>query len=161
MSELSCANNDVGRLAAIEKIASILAALLSFTCLLPRMDLLVLRGSSVCGFASPIGESGSLGVDIRELLLERYQLRLVVDDDVALIGVLLQVVLMVILGGVECRQPGHLGHDRPRECLRRGQLLDVAVRNLLLALVTVENRRTVLGPVIGALAIQLRRIVRD
>jgi len=54
-------------------------------------------------------------VDIRELLLQRHQLRLVVDHDVQLIRVLLEVVLMVVLGSVESTQFCNLRHDRPRE----------------------------------------------
>src|SRR6266850_381712 len=54
-----------------------------------------------------------------------------------------------------------LRHDRTRECLRRGQLLDVALRNLLLLGVGVEDRPAVLGAVVGSLSIELRWIVHD
>src|SRR3979411_1221535 len=103
----------------------------------------------------------SVSVNVRELFLERLDLRLVVDHDVELIRMLRQIVLVVLLGGVKPVQRRHLRHDRTRERLRRGQLLDIALRYLLLLRVPVENRRTVLGAAVGPLTIELRRVVRD
>src|SRR5438552_6250644 len=101
----------------------------------------------------------SVAVDVRELFLQRLDLGPVVDHDVELIRVVLRVILVVLLGRVESAQLSELRHDWARKSLRGGELLDVALCNLLLLRVPVENRRTVLSAVIRPLAIELGWIV--
>ena len=50
-------------------------------------------------------------VERRELLLEPSQLRHVVEDDVRLVGVEREVVLVIVLGGIEVLERHHLGDD--------------------------------------------------
>ena len=67
---------------------------------------------------------------------------------------------MVIFGPIKGLERSHLRHDGLRKYLRRGQLLDVRLRDALLLVGGVENLRAVLGAFIRTLAVQLRRIVR-
>src|SRR5207247_6663415 len=83
-------------------------------------------------------------VPARELLLQRFELRQVMVDDVGLSRMEREVILMVILGLIELVERRNFGGDGLRERLRRGELRDVALRELLLFGVRIEDRRAVL-----------------
>src|SRR5258706_11950093 len=92
-------------------------------------------------------------VNVGELLLQRRHLGLIVYHDVGLIRVLSQVILVILFRAEEPAQLLDLRHDRAREGLRRGELLDVALRDLLLLWAVVEDLRAVLGAAIRALPV--------
>src|SRR5947199_2029973 len=99
-------------------------------------------------------------VERGELLLQPLYLRQVVEDDVRLLGVAGEIVLVILLRGIEVFERRHLGDDRTREDVGLVQLIDIGLCGLFLGLARVEDRRTVLAPLVGALAVQLGRIVR-
>src|SRR2546427_6857114 len=99
-------------------------------------------------------------VDRGELLLQPLHLRQVVEDDVRLVGVAGEIVLVILLRGIEVLERRHLGDDRTREDVGLVQLIDIGPRGLFLGLVRVEDRRTVLAPHIRALAVQDRKSTR-
>ena len=84
-----------------------------------------------------------------------------IDDDVGVQWISSRVVLVIGLGFEEGLQRYHLGDDRPVENMSRVQLVDIGVSDALLFVVGVEDRRAVLPAGVGALTVQLRRIVRD
>src|SRR2546427_11684882 len=85
-------------------------------------------------------------VDRGELLLQPLHLRQVVEDDVRLVGVAGEIVLVILLRGIEVLERRHLGDDRTREDVGLVQLIDIGLCGLFLGLVRVEDRRTVLAP---------------
>src|SRR5690606_28125121 len=97
----------------------------------------------------------------REHPFQVDELGRVVVDDVWLVRMVLQVVLVVGLGGVESVQWGDPGDDRCGEDMRRLQLGDVGLGDALLLPVRREDLRTVLRPDVGTLAVELGRIVDD
>src|SRR5207244_9791443 len=99
-------------------------------------------------------------VQRRKLLLQRSELREVVQRYVRIMGVACEKVLVVLLGRIEVVERSHLRHDGTREYLRLAQLIHIAERDLLLSLVRVEDRGAILGTHIRTLSVQLRRIVR-
>lgn len=79
--------------------------------------------------------------------------------NIGLIGVLTRVILMVWLGWVE-RGQGFKGSDNgPGEDFTLVELCDVRLGDVFLLIVGVENSRTVLRADIGALAIELCRVM--
>src|SRR2546430_7500447 len=54
-------------------------------------------------------------VERGELLLQPLHLRQVVEDDVRLVGVAGEIVLVILLRGIEVLERRHLGDDRTRE----------------------------------------------
>src|SRR5438034_2235954 len=83
-------------------------------------------------------------VERGELLLQPLHLRQVVEDDVRLVGVAGEIVLVILLRGIEVLERRHLGDDRTREDVGLVQLIDIGLCGLFLGLVRVEDRRTVL-----------------
>jgi len=73
----------------------------------------------------------------------------------------LEVVLVVVLGGVEGLQRDNLSDDGLRIDLCRVELRDISFGDFLLSLIRIENGRAVLRAVVRALAIELRGIVAD
>src|SRR6476646_1567504 len=73
----------------------------------------------------------------------------------------LEVVLMVGLGWVEGLEGNDLGNDGLRIDLCGVELGNVGLGNFLLLAVRIENRRAVLRAVVGALVVELSRVVGD
>jgi len=81
-------------------------------------------------------------------------------DVAAAVGVLLEVVLVVVLGRVERLRGLDLGHDPASvEEVLRGELGDERLRIGKLCVAGRVEARAVLGAVVGALAVHLRRVV--
>ena len=80
--------------------------------------------------------------------------------DIGLAQIQCQKVLVVILGRIELLQRHNLCDDGVGKSARGGELLDVALRNFLLLIAGVEDRRTLLAAGIRALAIKLSGVVR-
>src|SRR3989449_11008862 len=78
-------------------------------------------------------------VERGELLLQPLHLRQVVEDDVRLVGVAGEIVLVILLRGIEVLERRHLGDDRTREDAGLVQLIDIGLCGLLLGLVRVEE----------------------
>src|SRR6266480_70257 len=139
------------------------AGIRSCCCGAPRAARWWWRTLCGCG-SSPTRSSGGverlLLVERGELLLQVSQLRHVVEDDVRLVGVAREIVLVILLRGIEALERRHLGDDGTGEDAGLVQLLDVGLRRLLFTLAGVEDRLTVLAPHIRTLAVQLGRIVR-
>ena len=68
---------------------------------------------------------------------------------------------MIILSAVKAFQGRNVGDNLLRENLRGIELCDVSIRNPLLLIIFIKNRRTVGRTHIWALPIQLRWVVRD
>src|ERR1019366_7077429 len=81
--------------------------------------------------------------------------------DVRVVRMKRGVVLVVRFRRIKRLQRDHLGHDRMREDFGLVQLRDVGLRNPLLLIAAVEDHGAILRPLVRALAIQLRRIVRN
>ena len=96
-----------------------------------------------------------------ESLSQVLDLGRIEHHDVRRVRVVRHVVLMVALGGEELVELSHFRHDRTREILCLGQLIDVRGRFLFLSVVAIEDRRAILRADVRPLAIELRRIVRD
>src|SRR3989440_12970902 len=79
-------------------------------------------------------------VERGELLLQPSHLRQVVEDDVRLVGVAREIVLVILLRGIEALERRHLGDDGTGEDAGLVQLVDVGLRPLLFALAGVEDR---------------------
>src|SRR4051794_35128177 len=91
--------------------------------------------------------------------LQAVDLRQIVDRDVRIRGKARQVILMVILGGVERTVRLDSGGDRFLEGMRLIELGDVGLRDRLLDGTVGEDRRPILWSRIGSLAIELRRVM--
>src|SRR5437899_10733503 len=76
-------------------------------------------------------------VDRGELLLQPLHLRQVVEDDVRLVGVAGEIVLVILLRGIEVLERRHLGDDRTREDVGLVQLVDMGALGTLPGLVRV------------------------
>ena len=70
-----------------------------------------------------------------------------------------QIVLVVAFGFMERAERRELRCQRPREHLRFIKLIDVGLRNALLLISRIKNRRTILGAGVRALPVYLSRIV--
>src|SRR5207245_10542396 len=81
-----------------------------------------------------------------ELLLQPLHLRQVVEDDVRLVGVAGEIVLVILILGIEVLERRHLGDDRAREYVGLVKLIDIGLCGLFLGLVRVADRGTVLAP---------------
>ena len=108
-----------------------------------------------------VHQHGLLAVQLREQLLETVELRHVVDGDVGRGRVRVQVILVVVLGREEARVPVGARDDRRVEDLRLVELRDVGVGDLFLNVVLREDRRSILVTDVGALPVQLGRVVDD
>ena len=83
--------------------------------------------------------SGLLLVKPGKLLLEPFEFRHIVDEDVGLVRVQSQVVLMVFFGRIEAGERNYLGYDWLGECVFPIELRDVVFRHLLLSVVLIED----------------------
>src|SRR6266852_1182370 len=100
-------------------------------------------------------------IEARKILFQIFQFGKVVVDDVRIVGIILEVILMVVLGGIESLEGLDLRDDRPGVDLCSVELRDVGLRDALLLRAAVEDRGAVLGASVRTLAIPLRGIVRD
>ena len=94
---------------------------------------------------------GGLGVHRNRLLIQRwklfakmFQLGQIVIDDIRLLRMQCQIVLVILLGGIERLQRGHLRHDGFGEGARLGELPDIALRHRLLLGIRVKDRRAIM-----------------
>ncbi len=71
-----------------------------------------------------------------------------------------QVILVMCFGRIELLQRHDLGDDGIGKSVRGGEILNVALRDLLLLGTGVEDHLTVLAAGIGTLAVELGRVVR-
>ena len=100
-------------------------------------------------------------VHIRELFLQRADLRQIVVDDVRIRRVLLEEVLVIRLCRIKRLQRIEARDDRTRINLRRLELRDAGLGDLRLRLVLRENLRAILRAGVRSLAVELRWVVRD
>src|SRR3984885_6713822 len=102
-----------------------------------------------------------VAVEVRVEPLQGRDLRKVVDDDVGTVGIMQQIILMVALGGIKARKLVDAGNDwcAKRMCVRK--LCQVGACHLFLRRSFKENIRAILATVIGALAVEFRRVMRD
>ena len=68
---------------------------------------------------------------------------------------------MIILGRIEIPAGLDLGNDRSIECVRLVELGDIGLGDARLLRIRGKNRRAILAPDIGALTVELCRIVSD
>jgi hypothetical protein len=47
----------------------------------------------------------------RKLLLQGFEFRAITNLNIGVVGIVVSVVLMIILGAIECLKGHHLGHD--------------------------------------------------
>src|SRR5437660_5023400 len=71
------------------------------------------------------------------------------------------IILVIGLGRIEAFERNNLRYDRAGKYLRLIELRDVGLRDALLFIVRIKDRRSVLSAFIGALTVQLGRIVRN
>src|SRR5262249_34402809 len=82
-----------------------------------------------------------------------------VELNVRLVGVPPGVILVVLLGGIECLERFERGDDPPRKGAGGCQFLNLPLGGALLVVAGEEYRRTILSSHVGPLAVELRRIV--
>ena len=100
-------------------------------------------------------------VDLRKLLLQVFHFWRIVDGDVPIVRMKGRIVLVIAFCRVKTFQRHNLRYDVARENSRLVQLWDVRVCDPLLFISTVKDRGAILVSSIRALAVELRRIVRD
>ena len=92
--------------------------------------------------------------EVGELLLEGVDFGAVADQDVGVVGVVQGIVLVVGLGVVEAFEGSDLGDDGLVEDVGGIELGDVGGADFALLVVDVEDRGTVGGADVGALAVE-------
>ena len=100
-------------------------------------------------------------IEIWELLLEMFDLGGVALGDVGIFGMMGGVVLVIVFGAVEGLQGDDLCDDAVAEEFGVVKLFDVGLSDAALIVSVKENDGTVLRSGVRALAIELRRIVRN
>ena len=86
---------------------------------------------------------------LRELRLQRRDLRPVAHQDVRIVGVEVRVVLVILLGGVEALERGDLGDDAAGKDVGGVELGDVLFADLLLLVIGIKDGRAVRRADIG------------
>ncbi len=104
--------------------------------------------------------TASLGKPIAEHLLQLFKLRDRVHLHVRMPGVMLHEILVVLFSGVERFERFERRDDRPIKCICLVELINVSPGDALVVFIGVEDRRAVLSADVGALPIELRRVVR-
>src|SRR5271154_1399601 len=99
-------------------------------------------------------------VKIRPDLFQSLDLGQIVDPDVGGIGVLDQIVLMIILRRIKALQRFYPGGDRAGENMRRVQLGNIGARSRFLFGTGGKDFGTVLGALVGTLAVHFGGIMR-
>ena len=100
-------------------------------------------------------------IELRKLLLQIGNLRKIVDHDVRLARIACSVILMVSLGFIKRLQRHDFGDDGLPEKLGTVELRYVRLRHFFLLFIAIENRGSVLRSDVGALAVELSRIMGD
>src|SRR5260370_36254585 len=80
-----------------------------------------------------------------KILFQIFQFGQVVVDDVGIIGIVLEEILMVALGGVESLEGLDFCDDGPRVYLRGAKLRDIGLSDTFLLRAGIENCRSVFG----------------
>src|SRR5882672_5898425 len=124
-------------------------------------SLAMTKSSGSVGDLGVAHQCGLLDVTIRKDLLQVLDLRDVVEGNIGLVRVQRQVVLVIVLRRIERLQRADLGHDRLLVDLGGVELGDIGLRHLLLLVIGGEDRRAILRAGVGALAVQLGRVVHD
>src|SRR4030095_6803536 len=94
-------------------------------------------------------------------LLQGLHLRKVVEDNIGLVRVQRQIVLVIVFRRIERVELVDLGRDRLFVDLRRIELGDVGLCHLFLLVIGGKDCRAILRADIGALAVELGRVVHD
>ena len=102
-----------------------------------------------------------IAIQLGKRLLQIIELRHVVGRDVGDGRVQGQVILVVVLGREEARVSVGARDDRSVEDLRFVDLGDVGVGDIFLNVVLREDRGSILFTDVGALAVELGRVVDD
>jgi len=71
------------------------------------------------------------------------------------------IILVIGLCRIEASERNDLSYDRAGKYLRLIELRDVGLRDSLLFIIRIKDRRSILSTFIGALTVQLRGIVRN
>src|SRR4051794_3206360 len=98
-------------------------------------------------------------IQLRKLLPKILELGQIVVNDVSVIRMVSQIVLVVGLGFMESVERRELSGQDSGKRLRLIKLIDVRVRDALLLISRIENRRTILRAGVRPLPIYLGRIV--
>jgi hypothetical protein len=93
--------------------------------------------------------------------LEGLELRDIVVDDVWIIGVVHEVVLMVVLGGIEGPQGRDFGHDWGTKSVMLFKVGDEALRLRALRVGSIEDLRAILRSLVRTLTVEFGWVVRD
>src|SRR5579864_4404085 len=113
----------------------------------------------VKGSASAGCQDRTLAVVAGKQSLQTLDLRQIVIGDIGTVWIAHQIVLVVPLGSVEAFQRVHTRDNRVLENASFAQLGNVCRGDVLLRVAVVDDGRPVLGASVGALSVQLRRIV--
>lgn len=105
--------------------------------------------------------SSVVAIEVGKFFLEVFEFGKVVHHDVGFVGMVLQVVLVVVLGGVETLQRNDLCDDGLRINLRGAELGNIGFSDFLLFIAEIENRGAVLGTVVRALTVEFSGVVAD
>src|SRR5262245_40229004 len=100
-------------------------------------------------------------VQIRELLSEVGDFWKIVYNDIRLIRMLGGIVLMIVLGRIECRERDHLSDDWNWKNPGMIELIDIGLCDPLLVRIGVENCRAILSAGVGSLPVELSGIMSD
>ena len=90
---------------------------------------------------------------LRILLFQLRQLWKIVVHDVWIVGIVIEKVLVITLGGVKAVKGYNLGHDGSEKDLGVVELLNVRFSNLFLIVIHVENRGTILSTSVRTLPV--------
>src|SRR5262245_45895879 len=100
-------------------------------------------------------------VQIRELLSEVGDFWKIVYNDIRLIRMLGGIVLMIVLGRIECRERDHLSDDWNWKNPGMIELIDIGLCDPLLVRIGVENCRAILSAGVGRLRVELSGLMSD
>jgi hypothetical protein len=98
-------------------------------------------------------------VETWKFFLQPFQFGQIVEDNVGVAGIFLQVILMIVLGGIERFERNNFRNDGARIDSSGIQLGDVVIGDAFLFVVRIKNGGAILRTGVRALAIQLRGIV--
>src|SRR3954451_2018890 len=96
---------------------------------------------------------------IRKLLFQRFNLGTITNLNVRIFRVVQRVVLVVVLSTVEALQGRNLSNDATLKHFRTIQLRDISIRNPLLIITDIKDRRAIRRAYIWPLPVELRGIV--
>ena len=96
---------------------------------------------------------------LRELLLQRFDLWAIANWNVRILRVVERVILMVVLGAVETVKRCDLGDDPSRKHLRPVELRDVSTRNPPLVIANIKDCGAIGSTHVRSLPVELGWIV--